>query len=161
MRYKIYIDENNNLIWKKILIKKYKFPLNEIKEFTIDKVRVTKGYDPLPTYFAGSTKTIFFRHVLKNPMGNIVICFKENEEKTKINKSYRTTITKYKYIRIENIANVFKVAKQLIDYGIHYCDRLVYREVNKLYFNKNKSVVKTYSFTSRGKSKFVHSHYCK
>ena len=72
MRYKIYIDENNNLIWKKIFIKKYKFPLNEIKEFTIDKVRVTKGYDPIPTYFAGSTKTIFF--ILIDLLKLLIIC---------------------------------------------------------------------------------------
>ena len=159
MKYKIYIDENNNLIWRRLLIKAYRFPVTEIREFTIDTIRVTKGYDATPMFFGGQLRAVFTQHVLKNPMGNIIISFKEESVRTKFSKKSTITITNYKYVQIKNIDNVFKVAEDLIDYGFHYCRSLIYKEIRKSNNSGNKTLTKSYYFTSRGKSKETRSEY--
>ena len=117
----------------------HKIPLNEIGEFTIDKTIISSGFDVIPGKVPFVT-----RRLLKNPRGNIVIGLKQGNEKTILKKRYKKMITKYKYVRIKNVNKVFDIAEEMIDLGIHYVQKLMYKDRKICDYNDN--VIKSYQY---------------
>ena len=124
MKYDAYI-KNNNLVLKPQFHESINIPINNISEFTIDKTSSGSTFGGMI-----NGKPFFLHHTYKKTKGNLVIGLKNGITKEIYKRNFKKVISKYEFIRVKNIDDVYGLAEKLVDLGIHY-DDVVYKEVKK------------------------------
>ena len=125
MKYKVYI-EGGYLVFKPRFHQETRIPFKDISEFVIEKSWAFKR-----SLVVINGISLFYQKELPEIAGTIVIGMERGLEKTIQKRCYRKVITTYPWVKIKDIDDVFRIAQQLLDLGIHYEQNLVYKTVEK------------------------------